>query len=290
MGKNIDHSGISISRVRRESLFEMKKEHYHNFYEFYYLLSGNRKFFLDNKVYHVKSGDLMIISKGEIHRTTYYSEGIHERIALCITDEAVQQLVNEIGEKAFAECFKQHQLTIPVNRRVYIEELFERLLLEKHLQESGTNDEFSAALCRRYCEEILLFIIRCQRYSDTERTNIEQIEKNFRYDIRDTEIESAAVYMSSHFKENITLKKMADISCMSESYFSKRFKQVTGFGFKEYLNELRIRYACNLLLTTEKSITEIASECGFMDSNYFGDAFRKKKYVSPRQYRKTNMV
>ena len=286
----MDASGITISRVRRESLFEMKKEHYHSFYEIYYLLSGNRKFFVDNKVYHVKSGDLMVIARDEIHRTTYYSEGIHERIALCVTEEAVQRLIDEIGENTFQECLKQHQLTIPVNRRTYLEDLFEKLLLEKHLQENGSNDEFADVLCRRYCEEILLFIIRCQRYADTERINMERIEKNFKYDIRDTEIESAAVYMSSHFKENITLKKMADISCMSESYFSKRFKQVTGFGFKEYLNELRIRYACSLLLTTEKSITQIAAECGFMDSNYFGDAFRKKKNVSPRQYRKMNIV
>ena len=83
---------------------------------------------------------------------------------------------------------------------------------------------------------------------------------------------------------------MARLSCMSDSYFSRRFKTVTGFGFKEYLNAVRIRHACDLLLSTDKSITQIASDCGYMDSNYFGDAFHKIKHVSPSQYRKTNLL
>lgn len=286
----MDETGIKITRVKRESFFEMKKEHYHSYYEFYYLLSGSRKFFLNNKVYHVKSGDMMIIQKGEIHRTTYYAEGIHERIAFCFDDRVVSRISSQVGENVFKECFHKCQITIPINRRIFIEDLFERLLLEKHMQESGGGDELSGALCERYCDEILFFIIRCQRHLKSEAAQTEIMERGLQDNIQDTEIESAALYMSNHFSENITLKKMAELSCMSESYFSKRFKQVTGFGFKEYLNEVRIRHACDLLLSTEKNITQIALECGFTDSNYFGDAFRKKKSISPRQYRKANMV
>ena len=52
---------------------------------------------------------------------------------------------------------------------------------------------------------------------------------------------------------------------------------MTGFGFKEYIINVRIKHACELLLNTNKSITTIAFECGFNDSNYFGDAFRRTK-------------
>ena len=135
-------------------------------------------------------------------------------------------------------------------------------------------------MCERYCEEIILFIIRCQRYARPELVN----------EINDKDIEAAADYISKHFKENITLSKIAKLSCMSDSYFSRRFKKVTGFGFKEYLNAVRIRHACDLLLATHKTITQIASDCGYMDSNYFGDAFHKVKHMSPSQYRKTNFL
>lgn len=294
MGLTEEQPKIAISRIRHESYFEMKKEHYHTYYEFYYLLSGSRKFFLNNKIYHISSGDLVVIPKGEIHRTTFISEGIHERIALCFSDEAIRALKCEIGEASFRECFRNYRLSIPANRREYLEGLFERLLAEMYLQEEKGNDELSEALCRRYCEEIILFVIRCQRHAASERNGGGEIAgipgRQGRMEQPDTEIESAAFYMSRHYYENITLKKMADFCCMSESHFSKRFKQGTGFGFKEYLNEVRMRNACELLAYTHKSITEIASLCGFMDSNYFGDAFKKKKGMSPRQYRKINFL
>lgn len=266
---------INISRVRREAYFEMKTEHFHSFYEFYYLLNGKRKIFVNNRVYHVKEGDMVLIPKGEIHRTTYNSKDSHERIALCFTQESIHHLLEDIGSDTFMKCFQHKHLTIPPNRRGYLESLFDRLL---HEQEN--EDELSQALCTRYCEEIILFIIRCQNYAQPDIPE----------ELEDKDIEAAAVYISHHYKENITLNKMAKFSCMSDSYFSRRFKTVTGFGFKEYLNAVRIRHACDLLLSTDMSITQIASDCGYMDSNYFGDAFHKIKHVSPSQYRKTNLL
>lgn len=267
---------FSITRVRRDSNFEMKTEHFHSFYEFYYLLSGSSKIFLNDKVYHVNAGDLIMIPKGEIHRTTYFSKGMHERIALCFDDNMIESLKRKTGEYAFAQCLLKRKLTVPVNKKNYIEELFEKLLLEKM-----NGDEFSMHLCQMYCEEIVIFVMRCQRNQQVDESVAEHYNQ---------EMESAAAYISSHFSEPITLEHMANRYCMSNSYFSKRFKQITGFGFKEYLNMVRIRRACELLLNTEKNITEISAECGFMDSNYFGDAFRKIKKVSPREYRKGNMV
>ena len=82
------------------------------------------------------------------------------------------------------------------------------------------------------------------------------------------------------------LEDMSDKFHISRSYLSKKFKAVTGFGFKEYIVNVRIKNACRLLLETNKSITDIAFECGFNDSNYFGDAFRHVKGVSPNKYRK----
>ena len=81
-------------------------------------------------------------------------------------------------------------------------------------------------------------------------------------------------------------ENVADKFNLSRSYLSKKFKTATGFGFKEYIINVRIQNACRLLLESNKSITDIAFECGFNDSNYFGDAFRKAKGVSPHKYRK----
>ena len=89
-----------------------------------------------------------------------------------------------------------------------------------------------------------------------------------------------------HYADNLSLENVAEKFNLSRSYLSKKFKTATGFGFKEYIINVRIQNACRLLLETDKSITDIAFECGFNDSNYFGDAFRKAKGISPHKYRK----
>ena len=72
---------------------------------------------------------------------------------------------------------------------------------------------------------------------------------------------------------------------MEKTYFSRRFKALTGFGFLEYLTQTRIRAAEQLLIETELSIENIAELTGFSCSNYFGDVFRHYKGVSPTAYR-----
>ena len=73
---------------------------------------------------------------------------------------------------------------------------------------------------------------------------------------------------------------------MERTYFSKRFKALTGFGFWEYVTQTRLKEAERLLSETDISIGSVAELCGFSGSNYFGDVFCRWKGVSPTQYRK----
>lgn len=77
-----------------------------------------------------------------------------------------------------------------------------------------------------------------------------------------------------NYNKDITLDEIADMLHLNPSYFSKKFKAVNGFGFKEYLNTIRINHSEQLLLETDMSITEIALECGYDNSNYFGDGLQ----------------
>ena len=71
---------------------------------------------------------------------------------------------------------------------------------------------------------------------------------------------------------------------MSTSYFSKQFKSVTGVGFNEYLNIIRVTASEKLLISSNKPITKIAMECGFNDSNYYAAVFKKIKGITPKKY------
>ena len=73
---------------------------------------------------------------------------------------------------------------------------------------------------------------------------------------------------------------------MSESHLSRKFKAHTGIGINEYITYVRITNAEKLLRETELSVTEVADQCGYSDSNYFSTVFKRIKGITPQKCRK----
>lgn len=91
-------------------------------------------------------------------------------------------------------------------------------------------------------------------------------------------------YLIEHYREEITLKKIAEVAHLSPTSFCRYFKTITGKTFLEIINEYRIQYACQLLKKNELSVSQIAFESGFNDVPYFNKLFKKMKGVSPLGY------
>lgn len=95
----------------------------------------------------------------------------------------------------------------------------------------------------------------------------------------------AIAHLESHFSEPLNLDRLAEIAHMSKRSFIRSFQAATGHSPIAYLIELRIRHASRLLRHTNDSITEIAFQVGFNDSNYFARQFRSVTGMTPRRYR-----
>ena len=76
------------------------------------------------------------------------------------------------------------------------------------------------------------------------------------------------------------------MTAMAPSTLLPVFKKVTGFSPIDYLLQVRLSKAAELLLKTELPVSEIAQKCGFHDSNYFSRQFRKRYAAAPKNYRK----
>jgi len=85
----------------------------------------------------------------------------------------------------------------------------------------------------------------------------------------------------------LTIADIAKTCYCSESIASHLFKKKTGTTINKYISSLRMKKAEKLLLTTNESITKIAYDCGFSDSNYFVYSFSKTHGISPLKYRKS---
>ncbi len=92
-------------------------------------------------------------------------------------------------------------------------------------------------------------------------------------------------YIGEHVREEIKLADVAQVAGMSQTAFSRFFKLRTGKTFSEYVIDIRIADASRLLIDTTKTVTEICYECGFNNLSNFNRIFKKKKGLTPKEFR-----
>ncbi len=268
---------FSIDRAKRSDITFVSDSHYHDTYEIYYLVSGTRRQFVNHTIYDMKKGDLILIPKGAIHKTTAIFKNPHTRYLINFSEKYVASICKEIGLHSIETIFATTLISIPESRREYILNLFERIDEELH---TSNSDNYGLAMIKSYLTELFVFILRYNSGAETVPSPDS---------IPEEEIQLAAKYIFENYEKKLTLASVANYVHMSETYFSKKFKTVTGFNFSEYLVSTRIKAADEMLLNTNKSISEISEACGFSDANYFGDVFKKRKGISPLNYRKSRL-
>jgi AraC-like DNA-binding protein len=91
-------------------------------------------------------------------------------------------------------------------------------------------------------------------------------------------------YIIKNFDQALTLEKAASLANMSETAFCRFFKQRTRKTFTEFVNEVRIGHACKMLSGMEKSISDVAYECGFSNTAYFTRLFKSITQLTPKNY------
>ena len=98
-------------------------------------------------------------------------------------------------------------------------------------------------------------------------------------------IRSVANYIRSHSNQPFTLEEAAAIANYSPHYFSRRFSEILGISFPQFLLESRLLRAKQLLISTQLSIKQIALDTGFSQSSYFATCFRQAEGMTPQQFR-----
>lgn len=99
-----------------------------------------------------------------------------------------------------------------------------------------------------------------------------------------TIIEETIQYIKRNLSTELSLKSLSERVNFSQIYFHKLFKASTGKKLREYIEEQRLKSAIELLATTNKTLTQIAYECGFSSQSYFSYAFKRKMKVTPREH------
>ena len=260
---------FSVNRIRRPAGFAMETPHYHPYYELFYLISGQCRVFIQHSLYYAQPGDVIFLPPNQLHKTSYVGSHDAERFTITFLPEYIAAFDAMCPEMPVAELFVRHKITLLPERRTRAEELL------IHIWQNSTlpPDDYTAADTSAALSMLLVLLGRSPASSQQQAA------------LTDEGIQAAAQFIYDHHREQVTLEQAADVAHISATYFSKKFRSVTGFGFKEYLTGVRLQDGAALLRTTNLSVTEIALACGFTDGNYFGEAFKKANGITPRQLR-----
>lgn len=247
--------------------------HSHSQYEITYLFRGTRKYFVKDNIFVAREKNFILMDKNVMHKTTFCDDDSYERFSVYFYDEYLDRI---FGNKAneISSMFAEPLFNVPAKSVKQVETLMRNI--EKEYEDNG---EYSEMLVEKYLMELLIYIARARTFISRNNKGISEEKGSF--------MESVTKYVIERYHTPITLTEIAEYMHLSPSWFSAKFKSMAGIGFREYLVRVRVQKACEMLISTSDSIMDIAFACGFNDSNYFGDAFKKLIGMSPRNYRKT---
>jgi YesN/AraC family two-component response regulator len=251
---------------------DMHKHHIHDNYEVYYLIAGERGYFINDTIYTVKKGDLVIIPKYVLHRTIDTGAPGHERVVINFKDALIQQFQGQ--ELDLLLPFKQRRciLSLNVPGQNFVENLFHRMLKEIK------NRPIGYEMCLKTLTiDLLVFIRRCMEEYEWEQTSAASPLHE--------KISEIAGFINANYSEPITLSTISSRFYISPSYLSRVFKEVSGFSFIEYLNMVRVKEAQKMLRETKWKVISIAEKVGFNQIAHFGRVFKTITNFSPSQYR-----
>jgi len=269
------YENFSIEHVKRSGTFNMSANHYHNTYEIYYLLSGERFYFIKDRTYHIKKGDIVLINVNDLHKTTNAGSTAHERILINIGKEFLGDLNESIED---VELFSPFEQGAHVFKSGDIEQSFVESLLFRIIQESKNSFPGFKTCIKILLADLLIYL---------NRHIPKNPEEGFKHPSPLYEkISEIARYINCSYMEELNLKHISEKFFISPYYLSRVFKEVTGFTFVEYLNSVRTKEAVKLLKESRLSITRIAEKTGYDSATHFGRVFKGIMGVSPLKYRK----
>jgi len=255
--------------------------HTHTFDELVVVLSGTAVHRIDDQDYPVKTGDIFVVKRGSTHR---YLAPVGFALVNIIFDAEKLDMdnwdVRELPgyhvlfslEPAFRD---RHQF----RSRLSLEGALFTQVSEwvKDLAAVVTDKEPGYRILARALFTQLVIMLS-KFYSSTPETDTPETTDLLR-------LGDAIAYIENNYTSKITSKQLADRAHMSVRSFQRAFRHAMQVTPSQYITQVRLRFATHLLKESDFSLTRIAHECGFSDSNYFGRAFGRAMGMPPSQYR-----
>lgn len=244
--------------------------HIHSSLEFIYVESGVFEVTVDNRqTLTVYPESLLIFRANTIHTIKHASPGEAMYYVLKVSPSLVFDSFIDDEKSNFILPFLQKKSTdIVCISQGEIPDRIHSLWGELIAEDSNSSSFYSAV--RINAKRLLLSLVRTvllPRGSEEDKYHISEYAVS--------QIYSVVSFVNDNFSSDLTPTQCAELIHVSYGYFAKLFRSVMGKTFKEYLLDVRMSQAHAMLLTSDRSVTEIALACGYSNLSYFVSEYRK---------------
>lgn len=260
-------------QYKRDSYLKNVDLHHHDFYEIYFLVSGDVTYTIESKLYHVMPGDLLLISPKELHQVYIDPErNAYERYVLWVDPQTIRRLSTlntDLGQRLDPLTPGYgNQLRLAPENQQRIRQLMEALYQETQMEQYG------ADLMRSSC--LIQLLVQINRLAAQEN--------NYMAEVRTNKLVSQAIaYIQSHYSEPLSLEKLAEQLYVSKYHLSHEFHRMVGTSVYQYIQKKRLLIARQFLFEGVKA-NDACARCGFSDYAGFYRAFKMEYGISPREY------
>lgn len=248
--------------------------HHHDFYEVYYLLSGEVEYWVDGRIIRMQAGELLLINPQELHRPIL-EEGCrnYERIVLWINKEYLEGLFRDSVD--LSRCF---DTSLPTHTHLIRPDVSERSALTARMGElvrEYYSKEFGSELSAYGL--FLQFMVQLNRMAQKVQGHQEETQQ------LSTLVRNVLSYIGENLSEQMTLDALAAQFFISKYHLSHAFSREVGVSVYRYILLRRLLLARQLLLAGETA-GQVCRSCGFSDYTSFYRAFKSEYGISPREF------
>ena len=225
--------------------------HFHNSYELIYALEDGVRLMISGKEEVIHKNELVLVFPCIIH-------------TLDMT-------------KAWVGVFSSDYIAAFDEKKLGI--AYAKFKSDRDVSEFLDNNLFYEGVPKHYMLKACLYLV-CQMCKDNAEYTYSLSNPSF--------IQRVTEYISNNISSEMNMEKLAAYLGYEYHYTSKLFHDCFNMNFKKFLNIYRVQYACDMLIHTDKSITEVAYESGFQSLRSFHNFFSKMMDTSPMQYKKAS--
>lgn len=247
---------------------------YHDTYEVYLQTSGERYLFLNDICHMLRPGDIYLLKPFEMHYTQSRTSEYYGRYVINFSEKQLELLLTPLERELLFDKLESGIVHLESGQ-------YERIVTILQGLDScyGKSGFLSEKLQYTYILQLLLLLKTCM--ADNHQFSSAGCSCEVR-----PEIMNAVNYINRNYQEQLTLDDVAGKVHMSKYYFCRLFHQATGATFLEYLNNVRLAKAHQMLTQTGLSLSEIAARTGFSSSVHLSRVFRASYKQPPNEFRK----